>query len=263
MNFDGLSGINVELTSRCNKNCWCCGRRKIEKDYRELTNWGDMPEWMVESIASQIPSNIVVQLHNNGEPLLYDKIGWAILQFSNQITSFDTNGKLLIKKADEIIGNVDSIAISVIQNDSEKESQLNIIKEFLRIKGSTKPLVVVRLNGEQDDTPYKDLGVIIARRVIHNPMGSFDYSKNVTIPEIGICLEVLHHMLIDRFGNVRPCVRFDPYNENIIGNINNESLCQIWNSEIRKSLIDCHVSGNRNTNSFCSKCEYWGCPTGW
>ena len=32
--FNGLTTVNVELTSRCNKSCWMCGRRKVDAEYR-------------------------------------------------------------------------------------------------------------------------------------------------------------------------------------------------------------------------------------
>ena len=28
--FNGLSTINIELSSRCDKACWMCGRRKVD-----------------------------------------------------------------------------------------------------------------------------------------------------------------------------------------------------------------------------------------
>ena len=92
-NLHGLTTVNVELTDLCNKNCWMCGRRKIEKDYPELVKkYGYMDFELVKKIAEQLPPNIVVQLHNNGEPLLYPKIGEAIKLFGKQITSFDRDG---------------------------------------------------------------------------------------------------------------------------------------------------------------------------
>lgn len=43
MALNGLGTINIELTSRCNKNCWMCGRRKVDREYPELAlNYGDM-----------------------------------------------------------------------------------------------------------------------------------------------------------------------------------------------------------------------------
>jgi wyosine [tRNA(Phe)-imidazoG37] synthetase (radical SAM superfamily) len=111
--LSGLSTINIELSSRCNKECWCCGRRKIDRDFPDIKlKYGDMPFDLLEIIASQLPPNIVVQLHNNGEPTLYPRLGDAIRLFKKQITQFDTNGKLIVQKADEIVGKLDAMAIS-------------------------------------------------------------------------------------------------------------------------------------------------------
>jgi MoaA/NifB/PqqE/SkfB family radical SAM enzyme len=99
-----------------------------------LKTYGDMPLSMVAQIAKQLPPGIIVQLHNNGEPLLYPHFGDAARMFSAQITGIDTNGKLLLEKSSEIIANLDTITISIIQDDPEADEQREIIKRFLRIK---------------------------------------------------------------------------------------------------------------------------------
>ena len=58
-NLDGLANINIELTSRCNKKCWMCGRRKIERDYPELAlQYDDIDFALVQKIAKQLPPNV-------------------------------------------------------------------------------------------------------------------------------------------------------------------------------------------------------------
>ena len=107
--LNGLYCIHLELTSRCNKNCWMCGRRKIDREYPEIAaNYGEMDFELVKKISEQVPEDIVVQFHNNGEPLLYPKFGEVVKLFENQIKCMDTNAKLIIERADEII---DSIVI--------------------------------------------------------------------------------------------------------------------------------------------------------
>ena len=114
--FNGLTTVNVELTSRCNKDCWMCGRRKVDRDHPEITmNYGDMDLKLVASIAKQLPDGIVVQLHSNGEPLLYPQFKEAAGLFKRQIRCMDTNGKLLVVKADEIIGNLDTLTVSTLR----------------------------------------------------------------------------------------------------------------------------------------------------
>jgi len=263
--LSGLVNINVELTSRCNKNCWMCGRRKIERDYPELVSeYGDMDFELVEKIALQLPDDpsIVVQLHNNGEPLLYPRFGDAVRCFSKQTTNIVTNGKLLLEKSDEIIDNLDTMAISIIENDNESEEQYNIISKFLKLKGDRKPYTILRLNGKVDFKKYEKFGLIMATRVIHSAMGSFNYRKDPTIPEIGICLDFLNHLAINSKGEVSICVRFDPKRLGVIGNINNEDLLDIWFSPKRLKWLEYHRQGRRDKIPLCSYCHFWGVPTG-
>lgn len=262
--FNGLYCIHLELTSRCNKNCWMCGRRKIDCEYPEITmNYGDMDFSLVENISRQVPDNIVVQFHNNGDPFLYPRLGEALRLFKRQIKCLDTNGKLLVEKAQEVIGLLDTLTVSVIENDPEADDQYETVRKFLLIKGERKPLMVYRLLGQvKDSGRWEDLGGVIVRRILHNPLGSFQYSHKPAIPEIGMCVEILNHMAINRFGKVSSCVRFDPKELGVLGNANETALADIWNSEKRRQWIDLHKQGKRIEIPLCSKCHYWGIPRG-
>lgn len=242
-----------------------CGRRKVDRDYPDIAmNYGDMDFSLVEKIAEQLPPNIVVQLHNNGEPTLYPRLGDAIDLFKDQITSFDTNGKLLIEKADEIIGKLDTMAVSIIENDPEADEQYDTLCKFLELKKDLQPHTILRLNGDVVDERYEKLGLVIARRILHSPMGSFNYKKqNPTVPEIGVCLDFLHHLAVDREGNVSICVRFDPKRVGIIGNANKQTLAEIWNSPKRMEWLEYHKQGRRDLIPLCSYCHFWGVATGY
>ncbi len=262
--FHGLGTINVELTSICNKNCWMCGRRKIDREFPEIAaNYGNMDFELVKKIADQVPKEIVVQFHNNGEPLVYPRFGEAVALFADQIKCIDTNAKLIVNKANEIIDNLDTITISVFEKDSEGDEQYELVKKFLKIKGNRKPNVIYRCLGDVDIKRWKKLDGIVATRVLHNPLGSFNYSKTPTVPEIGICLDMLHHLAIDRFGKVSICVRFDPSRLGIIGDINTTPLIDIWNSPKRRKWLSSHIRGRRDEVPLCKNCEFWGVPTGY
>ncbi len=263
-NLSGLCNINVELTSRCNKDCWMCGRRKVERGYPELTlQYGDMDFDLVRKISEQLPPDIVVQLHNNGEALLYPKFAEAVNLFKQQITNIVSNGKLLVEKANDVIDNLDTLAISVIEDDPEADEQYEIIEEFLKMKGDKKPFTILRLNGEVNQERYKKFGLKLATRILHSPLGSFNYKKrNPTIPEIGICLDFLHHLAINSEGKVSICVRFDPKGIGVIGDVNIQSLEEIWNSPKRMEWLKYHKEGRRDKIPLCSYCHFWGVPTG-
>ncbi len=230
-----------------------CGRRKIDREYPEIAmKYGDMDFELVKKLSHQLPPNIIVQFHNNGEPLLYPKLREAIRLFKRQIKCMDTNAKLLLEKADEVIGNLDTLTISVIENDSEGKEQYEIVKRFLKLKGSTKPLMVYRLLGDVQRGSWEKLPGIIATRILHKPEGSFGYQKKVTVPEIGICIEALSHLAINRFGKVSICVRFDPKGEGIIGDATKEDLIDIWNGLKRRARIKLHIEGRRKELPLCN-----------
>ena len=148
--MNGLSCLNIELTSRCNKSCWMCGRRKLEKEHPDKADFGDMEFELVEQIADQVPGGIVVQFHNSGDPLLYPHLLDTLNLFKDNIRCFNTNGKLLLEKSDEIIGNLEILTISVIQDDIESDEQYATICDFIRRKGIRKPSLVFRLLGRVD-----------------------------------------------------------------------------------------------------------------
>lgn len=264
--MNGLLVANIELTSLCNKNCWMCGRRKIDRDFPDLAvKYGHMDFELVKKISEQLPSDIIVQFHNNGEPLLYPRFGEAVRLFQKQIRCVDTNGKLLVEKAEEIIENLDTLTVSTFQGDEESGDQLRILSEFLKIRGDRKPTVIIRCLGDIGNdrrSEYEKLHCIIANRVLHSPMGSFSYERKTVVPEIGMCLEMMSHLAINVEGEVSVCVRFDPKRLGVIGNLKHESLFDIWNGERRRLWRDRHISGKRDEVPLCKTCEFWGIPRG-
>lgn len=219
---------------------------------------------MVKYIAGQVPPGIFVQFHINGEPLLYPKLPAALAAFRHCYSGLDTNGKLLLKRS-KTLALLDTLTISIIQDDKEGEEQLETVTKYLKTV-KKRPLIVFRMLGEINERliNYRALadryGCIIVHRVLHSPDGSHDYEKPVTIPEIGVCFEMLHKLAIDRHGNVSPCVRYDPEGLNIMGNISNNLLTEIWHSPKRREWVNSHLAGERDAVPLCAGCDYWGIP---
>jgi hypothetical protein len=206
---------------------------------------------------------LVTQFYRDGEALLYPRFGEAMGLFRKNIRNIVLNGKLLVEKAEEVIGNLETLSISIFENDEEAEEQYDIITKFLEIKKDRKPFVSLRLLGDVDNEPFLKFNQLIIRRVLHSPMGCFNYrKKQLTIPEIGICWDFLQHPCINVYGNFSIYVRFDPKGLEIIGYLEDNSLEDLWNGPVRQEWMEKHVSGSRSAVPLCSYCEYWGVPIG-
>ncbi len=240
-----------------------CGRRQRDKLVGDQ-EYGDMEMSLVEELSRQIPKGISVQLHNNGEPLLYPYFGTALYSFRNHVTNIVTNGKLLIKKKDKIVGRgLDTLSVSIFENDPEQEEQYEILKEFLAWKSDRKPYVTARLIGDVCGDRYEALGLKLVRRTMHKLEGSVFYKRQVVIPEVGYCWDMFTRLAVDRLGFVYCCVRYNPDGELVLGNINDNTLDEIWNCKKRTDMMEMHISGKREDIPFCGdKCHYYGVPIG-
>lgn len=265
--LNGLSQINIELSSICDKNCGLCGRRKYDREHG-IQDYGYMPLDLVKIIAEQTPENITIATHWNGESLTHPQYGEAVsyLKKRNCFVYTVSNGKLLMKKKDELINNLDCISISIIQDDTKEEKQFQYeqIENFIKYKKDKMPIVILRFVGIiKDEEKYMKLGLPIVRRVLHIPDGSRQYTSDPTIPEHGVCQDLLNRIAIDRYGQVSLCVRLDIEGQIRIGKMPENTLDELWNSERRLSIVNLHKKGQRSNVPYCGdKCTFYGVPVG-
>lgn len=265
----GISTVNIELTSRCNKDCPMCGRRKLEAKMPEWKNTlGDMDYPLFLRIVAQLQPRTVVALHWNGEPTLYPYLKEAaamVKHYAGCYPVMDTNGLKLMDYVE--YSDFSSITVSVISDDTAEnyERVFDNVEQFCR-RNYTR--LILRVLG--DKVPWEEIQKIISHhsntelvtRTLHDAEMSRNYEKPVVKPEIGVCLDLLHHLAIDRNGDVFPCVRFNPNKLNLLGNAGQRSLKEIASNKIRMRLINDHFGGRRDKNKLCGSCDFWGCPVG-
>lgn len=248
--------INIELTNRCNKSCSFCNSAKARLN-KEL-DMGDMPLQLVNDILVQFEGNIV-QLHRDGEPLLYEQLQDVGYMCRTFISNIVTNGKLLWDRRDVLIDNFTSITVSVFEDDEEQFENVKLFIENRRYN----PFVIVKFLGDYYNAEYEKLDVQIIKRQLFGVNGYSDYKNyKPTVPEIGICLDFLNKPSIDWQGKVHICNRIDPEGKGIIGDCTEENLRTIWEGELRTKMKSYHAKDMRDKVSLCSTCEYWGCPSG-
>lgn len=94
----------------------------------------------------------------------------------------------------------------------------------------------------------------------HN--GRADNSKNLNNEKMfyrNVCPVMFYMLQIDVDGNVFPCPVGGLPAKFSMGNINDESLLQVWNGSKRKNLIKAHLMLNRKKIPVCSTCVACAC----
>lgn len=266
MGLNGLAQINIELTAACDKRTLCafCGH---QNDKINPNRKGEMPFALLCKIRDQLPKGMVVQLHRDGEPTHYSRLGAALLALSPFIVSIVTHGENLAEKAQEIIDRCTTVTVSVFKGDPDGGRQYVNIRDFLRVKGDRQPQLNIKIVGDMTDemeSLYGTLGVPIIRRLLHVPQGNHKYfRRSPTIPEHGICADMLHHPSIDWRGRLFICNRLDVRDEGLLGDLNTQSLDELWNGEKRREWLDAHKRGRRDLAApLCHNCTFWGVPSG-
>lgn len=262
----GLTQINLELTSRCDKHTLCafCGHQ--DPEIYPTIRFGDMRIDLVERLAAALPPGIVVQFHRDGDPLAFPLIAEVLPLFSRQIRSLVTHGERLgDPRGLSIIGLCESVTVSIFRGDPDRDRQLTALKTFLDAKGESLPRVYLKVVGDMTDdelTPYLELHVPLMRRLIHVPTGNDKYAHHLpTMPEHGICLDLLHHPSISWDGRVYLCNRLDTADRGMIGSLTTHTLDELWNGPLRAAAIQHHLNGRRDLVPPCVGCTYYGVPT--
>ena len=220
---------------------------------------------LFQRIITQIPYGIVVQLHRDGESTAYPALESALVALNcmNFITSIVTHGENLVKKANEIIGNCTSLTVSAFNGDPDGPMQVDILREFLLLKGDKSPMVNIKIVGfmpPERERIYASLGVPIIRRLLHVPDGNYKYSRrDPTVPEHGICTDFLSHPSIDWRGKLYVCNRLDTANLGLLGDLIVSTLDELWNGPKRMEWLKAHKIGRRDLASpLCHNCKFYG-----
>lgn len=263
MGLAGLAAINLELSSRCSKKTLCafCGHQDSATNPNLV--YGDMSLELLQSIKSQIDVGISIFWHRDGEPTDHPHLKECLEMFMEFDTCLVTHGGNLVKKAKAIIDNCDVVTVSAFHADPDGPEQLEILKKFLRMKGDKRPRVMVKWVGDKFDEQYADLGITVIQRQLHDPDGNYHYShRNPLIPEHGICLDFLHHPSISWNGDLFICNRLSTEKEGLLGNLNESTLEELWNSPRRIEWLDAHKRGRRDQASpLCHSCKFYGIPS--
>lgn len=280
--------IHLESSSRCNSKCLTCPRDGMTRPLIEMDR--NLFTKAVEETSAYDMDYIM--LHLNGEPMFLsiDELVWRInyARKTNPKTNkilFFTNGsflteeaidKLLCSKLDLIMISVDGGNKQDYENIRKGLSWDNLIISIIRLVKRKHELgsnlfiqtaIVPQKNNQNSVKEYfrlfQDIGVDhVAGSGVNNIGGYIDSDnmrlstqkhtiKDVTLP----CFKIFLDLSIMSDGSACVCAQ-DVRGDLIIGDLNKQSLKEIWQGNVLLGIRDAFVLGNKINIPFCSKCDF-------
>ena len=273
-----MPAIDIGITNLCNANCIMCPHYKIKK-------FGTMKMKLYRKIIDDVVSCGIrgVNLSFFGEAMLdktlVEKIKYA--KSKNLNVGFFTNAALMFKdKSREIIkAGIDNITVSMDSNNKKMYEKIRVncsyddvrknILDFLKIRRKLKSNVKINMVAVLMDENYNDLkeyykfwgnkvdGINLIN--MENRSDSFDKASKKSLSyQKGIvrepCMLLWDHMVVDWDGEVVLCCN-DYAHEVVIGNLNKESIKDVWFGCKLKKIREIHLKGEFFRLPFCDRCN--------
>jgi radical SAM protein with 4Fe4S-binding SPASM domain len=276
--------LDIESTSNCNLRCPMCPRtiRVNAGTWRPNKNFDF--ELFKKIIDEGIKEGLyAINLNNLGEPLLHPYLPEMIKYAKSRgllDVFFHTNGVLLTEEISRklVKSGLDKLIISIDSPYREKYDKIRIGANYDRVIENIEKLNEIKkeLNSFTPTTrinmiKFPDVGEkelddsIELFLPLVDSIGFLDYvdpfkkiGKDIEFPKHYIsnfiCSQPLTRLTIWEDGRVFPCC-IDPYGKCCLGDLNNNSLKEIWESKKLKAFRKKHFDGKFYEIDICRNCE--------
>lgn len=279
---EGPLVLNIEPTNDCNSHCFYCPRKKTVGT--QGINYLAMDDF--KKIIDQIHTKklIMLNLHKDGEPLLHkdlpQMVAYAKQKDAAQVIHLNTNGILINSKIGRgiIKKGIDDITISVDAALEKTYYRFKKMKGLHKLEEDIKEIIEYRdkINSrtnirlkimEFDDIEKEEIDLFyekwsgVADEVqvtgIHSWSGAIDIKVTDEQSHKRYPCALLWYMLaINSNGKVSIC-NVDWNYSGVIGNINSETIHDIWNGKKLRNIRRAQLKGIWNFPPICEKCVVW------
>jgi radical SAM protein with 4Fe4S-binding SPASM domain len=269
--------VMIENTNVCNANCIFCPH-KIMKRKVGVMNMGLFKKIIEECKKVKIE---YVTIYGFGEPLLdnqfFERVEYTKSVGIQRVTT-NTNGMYLDEEKIEKVFNsgLDEIYVSFDAATSKtykkirpgldfqivKNNILNLVKEKER-RQSKKPEIILSYVESRDNKheikkyikQWKGMVDNISVSFIQNWTGDIESGEILMVGRRDPCRLLWTDMVISWNGDVPLCCN-DYGNRMILGNINDQSIKEIWGGDKLRKIRELHKGGEFEKINICAQCEY-------
>lgn len=263
--------VAIETTSKCNLACPMCPHQAMHREKK------DMPLSLFERVVSQLVQfNFpLTWLHHYGEPLLNSNLQTMLeILKGTQLSGYGiaTNAVLLDAKVSEMFSKYDIVLlVAVDAEDANAYMELrgaNLysvvvenVKQLIRItQGSRVKIQIQGMMTPQatEDTKNKIVEMFGQHSNVSYLWKMFCNHKNAKISsskcvDVTKCTQPQKVFVVSSLGMCSVCC-FDYDILQPIGDVNTETIAEIWNGNKRNQIIENLRSGNLEILPACSNC---------
>ncbi len=268
--------VQIEPTSICNYRCVFCYQTDSRLSDKRNGHMGVMSLDLFKNVIDQLEGNVEgVTLASRGEPTVNKKLPEFLKYMSGKFlaSKINTNASLLDEKMIHAIleANIQTLVFSADAASEPLYSKLRVngdldqvvrnVKKFHQIKERDYPnsKLITRVSGVQY-SDQQNMGsmenfwaeyVDQVAFVDYNPWENvYDSEKNnITTP----CSDLYRRMFVWWDGKVAPC-DVDYLTKLSNESLSNNTITEIWNGDMYKTLRETHMSGLRASLEPCSRC---------
>lgn len=273
--------LDIELTNACNLRCKMCWQNQFLNYPKGVMDF----ELFKKVIDEGVPKGLkAIKLQSRGESMMYPRIVETI-RYAKEKGVLDiqltTNSTYLTEEICDAILNsgLDMLIFSLDVGHKESfeqiypgksyETVIENIMRFLMMKrasGKINPytrLQVLRFNGQIHPFVQKQIERLesYVNKVVTNNLfqlvddGPLDLEKFDLLP----CSYLWQRMVINYDGKVTMCCR--DYNcEHVMGDINTDSIEEVWNGEKYRDYREFHEKLERQNIGACANCDMYAKP---
>ena len=270
--------IEIQFTNKCNSNCLIC-------PYKDMHyNYNDISDDLFYKFLNEIEEDKLIRLipYLNNEPFLnpkyLDQLREIRKRFKKVELEISTNVSLINERNLEVLANLNitELRLSVFgyTKDTYKKMMpgLNHNKTFLKLKmisdymKNTNTIVSIVMidNNEIEEFEFEKmkelcgaLGFNFERWGFLDRSNNVKYkSNNIYNKEVCNCEQnrPLERMHILSDGRVIFCCQ-DWSHSIVVGNINNNTIREIWNSDIDNNIRESLYNKQKESPKICQRCK--------
>ncbi len=287
ISFEFPIRFNIEPTNYCNLSCSMCPRElNRPSGYMDVKLFQKVID---ESVL--YGKRLIITINKDGEPLLHPELPKMIRYAKDRKAAhkinFYTNGILLTetKSLELMKSGLDTLHVSIdaftketykkIKNSQKLEVVEENVKRLVELKKilhSKTPLVIIKIIHTPDTqneikpfiNKWKGIANFIEIGEYHtwdgtlNDLSQLDKTQISEKPKRYPCTFLWYNPVILWDGRVTTCC-VDYQGKGVIGDINEDSLANIWRGESLQNLRIAHMKGRYDSIPLCNKCQFWKC----